>query len=48
MKAFEELASEISRLRKELEGLNKGVEELAGSVEWIRLSDEMRLREGRM
>jgi len=52
VKALEDLANEVLKLREEVKSLNQrfkeledSVEELADSVDWIRRSAERRLRE---
>jgi transcriptional regulator with XRE-family HTH domain len=45
VKMLEDLAGEVSKLRKEVEGLDQRLKELADSISWIRSSAERRLRD---
>jgi len=45
VKMLEGLAGEVSRLREEVESLNRRLGELADSIGWIRRSAERRLRD---
>jgi len=46
VKMLEELAGEVSKLRKEVEGLDQRLKELADSIGWIRRSAQRRLMDG--
>jgi transcriptional regulator with XRE-family HTH domain len=46
VKMLEDLAGEVSKLRKEVEGFDQRFKELADSISWIRRSTQRRLMEG--
>jgi len=47
VKLLEDIAGEVSKLRREVEGLNQRFRELADSIYLIRISAEIRLRDDR-
>jgi len=48
VKTLEDLTKEVSKLRKEVEGFNRKIKDLADTMNWIRRSAENRLRDDRI